>query len=1340
MTCSIDNQKKMWNDQVKRVMKQNPKASKEAVEDAVMRDIIGPMTIEQMSEKSNKVFGYHMASSGGKIQVKYSGGRKTDIRRILSVQDKKSTGTNGKVNGTAYTLVLDNGEQYTFENGESRSKRTAQGRHVTIGVMDNIESRVKSNSNEIETALNEMEAVNAFGSNGKGIKQGASHEEIKDELWKDPDKMMELFDLITENEEDSLSGSEKKHTKELRELLETMTESTTPIFNEFKVFIDKQAKKNQGMAIVNKKDSKIVLEMRDGSSAITEDMSGVETYMHELIHMSVEMARQYKKGAISREIAELNKLYTKARDSITVEDLIVNGNKKAAQKQWNQMFKNGDKGISEFIALGMTNAKVKEALKAVEAKDMKHERKTDTLFGYISHAVIRLYEIIRDMVTANRGLDGDERLRWIVDKMWQHNDLSGKKASIDGKIAEYAAKARQRLDKTLVDIVVASASVVGKSVDWMIEQNKNNFLGQTLETGRNLASLFNPFMSEARKTERNRALASLSEFMDGENNWLGMGWLLAPEGTLMWLANYFADDDAETEKLEKFGLMNQQLDRHRQRKIEAYGGEAKKAIGDATKQQQIALTRVLLETDAQSLLSSYTVDEVKMMLADDSMVEQLIEDERARLDGMIDSEEVLNYIKSQTMGLGHAMATGVTGSSVQHNAYDILLMKSVDRKPSRPFTYGNRNNFRQILETTDRLATLEAIKRSDKNDKRLASEVETGLDVIMAMHKEYMRKAIEFAKKNKTGVYPSKGEMKDLKEDTMSSKMASGDAKTEAHMKKLGYKKVGDAGVDGLAMYTSRVRGVLSFNKQAMAKINESKRLHTVSTIKGRGQDEIAAEVTAIKIGAESDIALQMKEIRMPKMDGYIKLGSGEKVKTYGISVDKKLYADKMMQDNKAPIMLGKMMAEISEKEEAIELNDKVYSSILDDMRKYERGDPLYIEIGPDSKQRGQTATEYSKELWSNLPYNVKKRIMTRRPGKQYVAIRRDIVDMYVGGRAPSALNMRIPYTGKTVNSLLRTTEIGGAISNMIKMGGEIWDEVVGMQKVDIVIKTPKVVLDNIRSNVNYSVALGQMPWTTIDKQARMFIDTKKYLDNEQEIDGLEVRLKLKLDSKSDRNAMRRRLKDLKRENSSMMIDDLMKAGLFTSVMEDVEDNDLKASSKIKRFLEDSELVKAIQKQTPDVVQDGLATMYMTEDTPLFKAMLMTVQYSDFVARAARYQFLVEEQGLSKKVAMKMILDEFVNYNRMLPKVLRWMNAVGDLWFIQYFLGANKSLINKAKTRISAVVGMSFLTDMTNPTEAAIPFKDYGYMIKNPWEVAYEGTSNNIVPMSTLEMVGLWDK
>ncbi len=1217
------------------------------------------------------------------------------------------------------------------------------------------------------------------------------HEQLKKDIWENPDEAIKLFDELVE-----IDGGATKHSAYLKDLLYEIMDDTTPILNEFKVYINKKADANKGMAQVVKGDSKIVLDITENSNTVSGDMTAAETYLHEMIHMSVEMGRQYSKGKIASITNELNVLHSQAKKKIKWQDLVVDGDKQQAKDLWKKLF-NEKSSLSEFIAFGMTNENMKELLSNIDAADPKVSIKTKTLFGQISNWVNELYQAIRDLVSSDRGFSSDERLEWLTSKLWENNSQTIDNNSLNGKISKYSEDLRLMMD----DMIKTGAGFVakhgGKGYNWLLEANRTynkdterydyNNVGQALDIAKNLTSLFNPFMSDMKASARNKTFTKISELMDGEGNWLGLGGIFAPEGTIMSIANYLRKDDKLTTIVEKFGLMVSKLDSNRTEATIAVGSVIKKALGkDVTPKEQVALSEILVELDMQSLEGAYTIDDMKDLLTDNDALDSAIEQERLNFDKVIFNKSLRNYAKSQSIGIGHYLATGITGKSIQRTARDVLYMTNLESLKD-DIALPDAAKREKAIIIIDRMATLEGIKQSKPSRKKMVSKIikssPEGAVTILGMHKLYVKEAKEFAKSRKKNIYPHKGEIKDTSEPGMQSKVNYGDDETIAVMKDLGYKIKEETAVKGLFLYTSSIKGMPAYEKQAVAKINEGKRLHNIIGVingnKNRKQlelekeaweydteEEYAAAVEQLrkdqiledskyKNKAESEIDTildqamdesikQLEGIVTPIYDGYIPMyNSTMGITNYGVSVDKTKYANAMRQDNKVPVLMGKMLAEISEKKQAMVLNNMVYSTILEDSKNYTRGSVNnvndYIEIGPDAVAKGATEKSYSETLFTNMPQNIRDRILARGEGQKLIAVRRDLAPMYFGSRSPSILEIKIPGTkGKTVKNLLSPYKYGPAITNTVALMGEIWSEIVSMQKVDIVIKTPGVLIGNIVSNFSYSVALGQAPWTVAKRQTEMFWSTKRYLDKSKELKELEIKSTAIKDFKGKSNT-KQRIKELKRELVSEPVHDLMEAGLFTSIIEDVSDADLKAKSKLTHLIESNKTTKGLMKGTPKLIKDGVNTLYMNENSGMFKMLMMATQYSDFVARANRYHYLIEEKNYPKSTAIKMVLDEFVNYNRIDSPLIKWLNELGFAWFTKYFFGANKSLINKIKDRPSSIIAMSALLDVSNPSDASFFEKDYSYAVNGPLDTLWSGTGQHIMPPSALEVIGAWD-
>jgi hypothetical protein len=1234
---------------------------------------------------------------------------------------------------------------HTLKAAQAKLKQQAELRKASIKRMENNESTLFSQAAKEEVKLSE------------------AHVELKNKIWKDPNEARNFFKTLH-----SIDGGENtKYIQKMETLLSDITDSGSKILNEFKVYVDKTAKENAGMVKITKNGSELILNINENSDTLNGDMTAVEAYMHELVHLSVEFAKQYKKGPIFEAMNELITLHEQAKKEITVEQLVVDGNKKRAQDTWNSMFNNGTNGVSEFIAIGMTNERMIDLLNGIRPKGRKEHIRGDGIWNTMVHYLLKIYEAVRELVEDTHGLVGDERLRYLAGRLWEHNSNTVDKHKFTEQIAGVVNKTFDVANKVIKTTVLGTSSFVMAGVNKTEQVFGEGHVTNTLKFVTGAASLFNPWMDKRQIAARNVTMTKLSKMMDGKDDWLGLGGILAPESTIMtYLNRTLHDDDILTTEVEKHVLLNKQIDAKRYKTITTVGSRVLSSFGGKlSHREQNALTEVLIETDVQSLTESYDIKEIGMMLHSNKRIADAIKSETDSLRELIKDKKHLNYALSQTKGLANYMVTGTSGSTVEKTARDIFYLNSVDTLLVKDLKMTPRANHNEAIAIIDRLASLEALQRTDKNQKILVSTLLDksleGIETVLMVHKMYDVKTRQFELDNKLKMGSAKGEIKDTRQAGVEIEVAADTEVAHNNMKKLGYKKVGEANVPGYNVYTKMTANIASFDKQAVAKINVHKKLHNIEGVMKRSSEKskdkkkdkayVDAHILDLRDRSGLEVKRQMENVVEPEADGYTHMiayvaESDEfTVTNYGVSISKELSRAKFNRDDKAPILLGRMTAEIDEKNMAKWLNEKVYKIIEKDSKNYlNRGEGYqhndYIEIGPDAKTEGLTERSFSDSLLEGMPDDIRRKIMQKKKGNRYIAVRRDLARMYFGSRDPSILNMKIPMTrGQTIKDQLKKVGMDAVTQKVFDHVGVVMSEIGSMQKVDIVIKTPIVAYQNTQSNFNYSVALGQTPLSVAQGQMSMFKATKHYLDNEKELLDIELAMQVKMLSKNKEGneKLKERRKLLKIRLKENPVAPLMDAGLFTAIAEDINNKDLHTDSRVTQFIDNNGFTSFVADNTPQIIKDGVNNLFITEDTSLFKTLVMFTTFSDFVARANRYNFLVGEKGYSSEEALKMILDEHVHYGLADTPLIQWLSKFFYLRFFKYFIGANKSLIHKVKEDPARMLLMAGMLDGPNPSDASILEKDFGYMLEGPFDTLIDGSQANIFPPSLLEAFGL---
>ena len=1223
---------------------------------------------------------------------------------------------NGKIGKLIRWTTIDGKDKYIMEF-DGYKKKVA---NVTIDDMSIKQYLMK---NEIVLASSkEMKA--ALRNIDKNYKQ------LERNMWKDQKAMLGLFDRLVE-----MDGKGKTaHTNKLRKLLAELVDPQNKYLNEFKIYINEEANRNGGIAVAYGQgtDALIALDVMNGSKANPNNKSAAEVYVHEIVHMAIETAKLYKQGPLAGVIAELQALQEEASKQITKEQI--------GTQMWNYLFAE-ENSLSEFIAHAMTNEKVMKLLEKLDVPKVKRDKEIHSWLDWIIVKLTEVYDYLSQLWAEKReGKTIDARVLTLATKMMELNNITREQTWFDEKV-ELMSKGKNWANAKVVDGIAG----VGQFVDDAIQSSvnatdKDSMMGKVARVTDVVWTGVNPLPSEKQyarwesyRQEINKALASI-----------GLDHTFAPEGQISKLWNHIRHDDAVKHTVENFILFRQQIDRVREDTIRVIAGKIKSDMNSLGKTELASITRAVLEIDLGALATEYKLEDIQKLMKSDENINKVVKAEYNKLDALVGNEKARNFYKSQTKGLGYYMATGVSGKSVYKNADRIVY---AGHEWFNWMDKSDYNNVKEIKGIVDRLATLEGIRYSKVADRNVvANSIEKhpeGITNIMYLHQvtQYQNKA--FAAKNKTYVFPDKGEIKEVRPSYITSRINWGDEATEKKMRKLGYKKKGDSAVAGISVYVRMVDDIGAFEKQATAKINLGKKLHAVDNMHLLVGDEIEGEATAevmadVKKDALEEVRKLAEGVVLPTMDGFnMQIGAGGEITNFTVSIPKSVEESAFKQQKEVTVVLSKMHAEVEEKKVSKELNGKVWDAIIRDQtanygnRKNVYGKVEYIELGPDAKHESDAAREYAERVWKDMPDDIRKKVLSLRKDNQYIAVRRDLTEMYFGRRAPSLVRWKMPLINASIEDGL--DKLGAKfVADYMVLARDMVAEIVVLQKVDIVIKNPMVILNNIYSNLNMAMALGQMPWTALAQTTRMVKATKSYLDNERK------KRRLVLDYRLEQNIEKK--KEIKEEIRITMnrlkenpVHDLMEAGMFTTIMEDVSDSELTQKTRIEEW------ASPVTSKVPEQVKNLVGAFWITEDSKLFRMLSMTVQYSDFVARANRYHVLLSN-GTPKDKALQMILDEHVNYGLYLGGTISWLDKLGFARFIKYFVGSNKMLLKKVKEDPIAVMSMGF-ADLVGGQETPIgslaPFKNWEYTINGPIDTVWDKTWQHIIPPTTLEYVGL---
>ena len=357
------------------------------------------------------------------------------------------------------------------------------------------------------------------------------------------------------------------------------------------------------------------------------------------------------------------------------------------------------------------------------------------------------------------------------------------------------------------------------------------------------------------------------------------------------------------------------------------------------------------------------------------------------------------------------------------------------------------------------------------------------------------------------------------------------------------------------------------------------------------------------------------------------------------------------------------------------------------------------------------------REIYKILPPAMKHEIKNN--GRGYIAVRRDMIHNYFGFRDGTLLDF-IPLMGNALKENLPY------INRLIKMAEAIWKDIVAISKVDIVIRTPAVFIGNIISNAMYSIVMGANPIKVLRMQLDNARNTKEYMENQHEIAALRVENMVS----KNKDAKIARLQAEQKRNP---VHELMEAGMYQAIIEDVDVKERKSSNRLARRAADITGSETM----PEFIRTGVNWLYLNENTGYFKMMTTATQYSDFVARATEYQ-LLRKKGVPKKQAQETVLDAFINYGKPASAFEEYLNDMGAVYFTKYAKRIQRVIMKSGKEKpvsvLLSILGQEMMFETDDIFDQHPMVRSYANIGVSPFE-----TFSNAFTPSSLQALGFLD-
>ena len=315
--------------------------------------------------------------------------------------------------------------------------------------------------------------------------------------------------------------------------------------------------------------------------------------------------------------------------------------------------------------------------------------------------------------------------------------------------------------------------------------------------------------------------------------------------------------------------------------------------------------------------------------------------------------------------------------------------------------------------------------------------------------------------------------------------------------------------------------------------------------------------------------------------------------------------------------------------------------------------------------------------------------------------VRKGLLDIIFGYQDASISNVK----------LLKNSKLIGKIRFVEKL----WQDVVAHTKEGITIKTPKVVSGNIISNLFTCLFHGMQPDDVFAKQIEGVRLLDEYRAMKTEFVSLEIQEKL------GKPINKARKEALKKGFEKSPIYKLIKSGQFQSIVDDMSLDRMDTNSLFEMYGD------AMLGKLPKKIRDVIDQAYINKDTELFRLLMKTVQYSDFVAKYALYDFQTKKKGMSNKDAIDLVSKMFVDYSVVQNKYIKYIGDIGVFMFPKYFYRIQKAIgqmtINNPKAVTLGLAGQYITKNISDITDQSMLTYNIGKRIDfNPLDKLWDNT------------------
>ena len=1167
------------------------------------------------------------------------------------------------------------------------------------------------------------------------------------------DNSVEIFDSLGIGDRQGNSTDTAEHLSYLRELLGNVIAPALNSLGNFSLRMRRAGDSNAGSI----QDQEILLNfgVNNGSNILLNQGSERTTYVHELVHAITRfMFDDPKLSPIASEVVKLRertrkylnkkyngegwKAFMSPDEGVAghlydkdAEIAYAKGTYEYIFAQKGQFWTAGNedkvsaRGIHEFVTFGLTDSRL---IAELAEMPYKAEREAATTFGgRIQELFLKLVDQIFTRIK-KRGNTADKHLIQLVaalnkvdTKSRFNTNMIMKRVTMGDNIAERAftryiftpiAKASLKVTNKvrgqgIVSTVARNAAmVVGASVEGVLD-------GQVpIEVNGQKVMLNLPFkkaLDESRKRLRiskNSLLVYILRTIAGPSN----------------------DMDRRVEHM--LAKANMLIDQNRKNIAEG----VRKHIEDSfltpmEKKDWEALTLGVLKTDLVSLLPNNTSESIPrlidLLLNTNNIRTNRIKNIREQLIAM---GPIGNHYVQQSRGLGVLMATGkVTVRMQRMNAYMIANSKGVVPGKQMP------KDLIATQKLIDQLASLYALENNVSNANANTAAIiqrefkannrANGITEFIGQAINLKQDALE-RNFNNDETHTVKGFIKNITNPNISVKIAP--LADQKKMREMGYKLVSPLKDDTTSDPSKKAKALYSSDFVTMQDYNRG----IMSTTSMKAAGTLLSQMLTVTSGENFTYSNAKNAVKAAVLNNSKEYAKHANNPDYAITDQSVMvpvfdtnqnivdFRYLMADDTKVNILKQELRSQVLLSSEAGSIEDKVKTSLvnIDALQLLKEDyDANYLKRSDEFVKISLTSGKAKhRELYNLLPTETRQQIK-KIFGKDEILIDEKYIDVIFGQRSLSIANL--PFLNYRA----------------IKIAEVIWKEIVSMAKKNIVIKTGSVLFHNIISNTVVGILNGVPIEYMLKEQLRTARDLNNYMDVKRNLHVAKATLKSAkgLNDKKAIDDAQDSINSMSTVLNNSPVRELIRRGMFQSITEEIDSESdpysyaSALSDKVDKFAGKNKVLNAVNNSAKAIGRYS----YMTNDTSMYKLLLKTTQYSDFVARQAVFKYKTEVEKISKDETENLVRDLFVNYDIPDHQILQYMNETGISMFTKYPMRMLRVIFKMMKGRPIEGVMLIMLEDymgmnLDDPT-------DMGFnLLNSPFAIAEDAFTQSGLEMA----------